>query len=340
MVSVLLSGGIDSLVAAYLLKQSYPRVSGIYLRTGYNDLSDRDVRAVSDRVDIPVEVIDCRREFKAGVVDYFTRSYLAGETPNPCLRCNPHIKFRIGLAHALNRGADFVASGHYCRTDASSPGGQLLKGVDPAKDQSYFLAFLSPEQLARIRFPVGHMTKKAVIALAGELGLAPVRSGESQDVCFIRPQESYGDFIARQIDPPPGPGIIEDLDGNVIGRHDGVHLFTVGQRRGINCPAAAPYYVAAIDVEQNRIRVGFRADLLTAHCRLREVNRISPLPADDFSCAVKVRYQHHAIPARVTLLPDDRAGITFDRPQFGVAPGQGAVFYQGDTVLGGGIICG
>ena len=340
MVSVLLSGGIDSLMAAYLLKQSHPRVSGIYLRTGYNDLSDSDIRAVSDRAGMPVDVVDCRREFQTGVVDYFMRSYLAGETPNPCLRCNPHIKFHIGLEHALSRGATFVASGHYCRTDDSSPGGRLLKGADPAKDQSYFLAFLSSEQLARIRFPVGHMTKKAVIALAAELGLAPVRAGESQDVCFIRPQETYGDFIARQIHQPPGPGVIEDLYGNVIGRHDGVHLFTVGQRRGINCPAAAPYYVAAIDVEQNRIRVGFREDLLTARCRLREVNRIGFLSSDDFSCDIKVRYQHQAVPARVTLLPDNRAEVVFERPQFGIAPGQGAVFYQADTVLGGGIICG
>ena len=340
MVTVLLSGGIDSLVAAYLLKQSHPRVSGLYLRTGYNDLTDEDIRAISERVGLPVEVMDCRREFRTGVVDYFIHSYLAGETPNPCLRCNPHIKFRIGLEHALNLGADFVASGHYCRTGESSRGVRLLTGADPAKDQSYFLAFLSPEQLTRIRFPVGHMTKTAVKALAAEHGLVPVRAGESQDVCFIRPGETYGEFIARQIDTPPGPGLIEDLDGNVIGRHDGVHLFTVGQRRGINCPAPAPYYVAAIDLDRNRIRVGFRKDLMTLRCRLREVSRTGSRPADDFSCVVKVRYQHQAVPARVTMLADDRAEVTFDRPQFGVAPGQGAVFYQADTVLGGGIICG
>ncbi len=340
MAAILLSGGVDSLVAAYLLKKSNPRAFGIYLKTGYNDLADDEVRTISSRADMPVEVIYCQQDFKSGVVDYFTRSYFRGETPNPCLRCNPFIKFRVGIEYALKQGAQFVASGHYCRVEETSQGMRLLKGLDPKKDQSYFLAFLSREQLERVRFPVGHMTKTAVTALAHEKGLAPLRAGESQDVCFIRPQETYGEFIARQAGRVPQPGLIENMAGKVIGEHNGVHLFTVGQRRGINCPAAEPYYVAAIDVERNRICVGFRSDLMRTECLVRDVNWISPVPDADFSCLLKVRYQHKAVAATVRLLPEDKAGITFARPQFGVAPGQGAVFYQEDMVLGGGIISG
>lgn len=338
MVAVLVSGGIDSLVAAHLLKTSHSRVFGLYLKTGYNDLSENEVETIAIRADMPVAVIDCRAEFKSRVVDYFVQSYLRGQTPNPCLCCNPQIKFRIGLDHALDRGAEYVASGHYCRIGKTAHGVALQKGLDPQKDQSYFLAFLTQAQLCRICFPVGHMTKAAVTALAAEKNLAPLRAEESQDVCFIKPEETCGAFIARQTERPPAPGLIEDMDGNVIGQHGGVHLFTVGQRRGINCPAQEPYYVSAIDVERNRIRVGFRNDLLAADCRVRDVNWISPVPAAGFSCTVKVRYQHKATPAVITLLSEDEVRVTFDQPQFGVAPGQGAVFYQADTVLGGGII--
>ncbi len=338
MAAVLVSGGIDSLVAAYLLKKEYPRVLGIYLRTGYHDLSAENIRTISDRVGIPVETIDCRTAFKTAVIDYFIDAYLRGQTPSPCLRCNPSIKFNIGLEYALDRGADFLASGHYCRIRREEQCARLVRGADRRKDQSYFLAFLTPAQLSRIHFPVGDMSKTEVSALAVEKGLVPVANRESQDVCFIGKEETYADFINRQVHPPPRPGLIEDMQGKVMGEHEGVHLFTVGQRRGINCPAKKPYYVAAIDTDRNRIRVGFREDLFSVRCLAREVNWIGRPPKNDLFCSVKVRYQHHAAPAHVELLPAGQVRVTFDQPQFGIAPGQGAVFYQDDVVLGGGII--
>jgi tRNA-specific 2-thiouridylase len=338
MVAVLVSGGIDSLVAACLLKKAHDRVVGLHLRTGYNDLTEENLRLISERAGIPVEVIDCRDAFQSSVIDYFVAAYLKGETPNPCLRCNPAVKFGLALDYALARGAEFVASGHYCviRRDGGHP--RLARGVDQQKDQSYFLAFVTPDQLGRLRFPVGEMTKTAVQALARDMGVAPVVARESQDVCFIGPKETYADFIGRMAGMDPRPGLIEDVHGNVIGEHDGVHLFTVGQRRGINCPAERPYYVAAIDRENNRVRVGFREDLLMSECQAREVSWIGRAPETGFSCAVRIRYQHRAAPALVTPLPDRHIRIVFEQPQFGVAPGQGAVFYQDDVVLGGGII--
>ena len=339
MIAVLVSGGIDSLVAAYLLKNTHPSVLGIHLRMGYNDLTADDIRTLSDRAGIPVETVDCRASFKAEVVDCFVDAYLKGLTPNPCLRCNSLVKFKIGLDYALGRGAELLTSGHYCRIDHGQAGWQLVRGVDRHKDQSYFLALLAASRLCRIRFPLGDMTKPEVLALAAEKGLKPLVARESQDVCFIPPEETYADFIERQTAlPSQPPGQIVDMQGRVIGEHAGVHLFTVGQRRGINCPGPRPYYVAAIDRRHNRIRIGFREDLLTSRCRVRAINWIGPVPGASFECAVKVRYQHRAAPARVDVLPDLQARITFAQPQFGIAPGQGAVFYRGETVLGGGII--
>ncbi|MEW6077738.1 MAG: tRNA 2-thiouridine(34) synthase MnmA [Thermodesulfobacteriota bacterium] len=338
MIAVLVSGGIDSLMAARVLKHEGERVIGLHLRTGYNDLSDEEVRLISERAGMPVETIDCRDAFQSLVVDYFIAAYLEGETPNPCLRCNPTIKFGLGLDYALNRGADSIATGHYCMIRREGGHPRLARGLDQQKDQSYFLALVTEAQLSRLCFPVGGMTKAAVQSLAREMELAPVVARESQDVCFIGREETYADLIGRQVGLTRQPGLIEDIRGNVIGEHGGVHLFTVGQRRGINCPAAKPYYVASIDRRSNRIRVGFREDLMIPECRVRAINWIGRGPDADFTCTVKVRYQHRPAPARVTLLPDFHARLTFEEPQFGVAPGQGAVFYENDIVLGGGII--
>ncbi len=340
MVAVLVSGGIDSLMAARLLKKSDPDVFGIYLKMGYNELPAEDIREISDRADIPVETIDCRSAFQTSVIDYFIDAYRRGQTPNPCLFCNPQIKFGLGLRYALDRGADFLASGHYCRIGQTDQGPRLIKGADKRKDQSYFLSLLTEAQLSRIRFPLADMTKSAVSAMAAEAGLSPVTAKESQDVCFIDKDETYADFIRRLTGISPRPGKIENIRGEVIGEHNGVHLFTVGQRRGINCPAEQPYYVARIDVDRNRIIVGFKSDLFVSECRVRAVNWIGETPTTERSCKVKVRYQHAPAAASVSPLPDDSVRVLFDNPQFGVAPGQGAVFYQDEVVLGGGIIDG
>ncbi|MDY6823617.1 MAG: tRNA 2-thiouridine(34) synthase MnmA [Thermodesulfobacteriota bacterium] len=333
-VAVLVSGGVDSLVAACLLKERHADVVGIHFRTGYHDLSDDSVGALCRQLAIPVHVFDCNVAFKQKVIDYFVQAYLRGETPNPCAICNKRIKFGEAMAYAGQLGADTIATGHYCRVVTAEASVRLLKGADSQKEQSYFLALLTPDQLGRTCFPVGDMTKKAVQAFAESHCLFPVTTKESQDICFIQ-SDAYAAFIQAHAGIAPGPGPIEDMQGNRIGEHTGIHRFTVGQRRGINCPAEKPYYVAAIDAARNTLKVGFREELMTAVFRVRHVNWLQD-PRREMK--VKVRYRHPAVPADVTFPATDEVRVDFKIPQFGIAPGQVAVFYEGDTVVGGGII--
>ncbi|OQX24123.1 MAG: tRNA 2-thiouridine(34) synthase MnmA [Desulfobacteraceae bacterium IS3] len=352
--AIAISGGIDSLVAAYLLKDAGHDVVGVHFTTGYERESSvqisRQIRNIGDRLGIKTEIADCSSEFKSKVVDYFIRTYLNGQTPNPCLVCNPCIKF--GAVPDIARkdfGASRLATGHYARVipsvethgcaslQDSRIRWRLLKGLDAKKDQSYFLAFLSQEQLASACFPLGEMTKSQVRELAASKGLTPVVKAESQDVCFIRGTD-YGEFLVRECGVKPEPGAIEDVSGKVLGEHRGLHLFTVGQRRGINCPATEPYYVVRIDRQNNRLIVGFKQDLLSWECRVSGINWIAQEPASPVKVFVRVRYRHNA--AGCTLFPQDRrtAIVRFDSAQSAVTPGQGAVFYDGDEVLGGGWI--
>ncbi len=338
MVYVLVSGGIDSLAAARLLREQQPDVTGLHLLTGYNELSPLAVAQLSHRAGIPVEVLDCRSSFESAVGDYFVDAYCRGETPNPCIHCNMAIKFGVALDYARQQGAGKIATGHYCRIAASPDGPVLRRGKDSAKDQSYFLAFLRRGQLQHSCFPLGAWTKEEVREMAAAKDLAPALRKESQDICFIPPGTSYGDLIQQRLDRPPCPGKIVDMAGNVIGTHPGVHRFTIGQRRGINCPAPAPYYVSAIDVSANRIRVGTRDQLLVSRCRLRQVNWLARPGKSRAAYFVQVRYQHRPVAATVESGPDDTALIAFHTPQFGITPGQGAVFYDGERVAGAGII--
>ncbi|MFP4040644.1 MAG: tRNA 2-thiouridine(34) synthase MnmA [Desulfosudaceae bacterium] len=338
MVYVLVSGGLDSLVAARLLRPCHDDVVGLHLLTGYNELSAEAVDLLSLRAGIPVETLDCRSSFEAGVIDYFVREYCRGQTPNPCIRCNSIIKFGVGLEYARQRGGDLFATGHYCRI-ADSPNGFVLRqGRDRYKDQSYFLAFLKGGQLDQVCFPLGDLTKTRVRDLARQDGLEPVIKKESQDICFIPPGSSYGDFIQNRAGQPPRPGRIEDLAGNVIGTHQGLHRFTIGQRRGINCPAEEPYYVAGIDVASNSIRVGTREQLHVRQCLVDQVNWRQLPDKSPASFSVRVRYRQQAAAALVEPLPEEKALITFQQPQFGITPGQGAVFYDHDKVAGAGVI--
>jgi tRNA-specific 2-thiouridylase len=271
-------------------------------------------------------------------VDYFAAAYQDGETPNPCLVCNPKIKFGVLLEAARRRGATHLATGHYARV-ARAPSGayRLYKGVDAAKDQSYFLARLSPDQLSHACFPLGPLTKDRVRELAARAGLAPVARRESQDVCFIR-GANYADFVVNITGRHPRPGDIVDGAGNRVGRHNGLHRFTVGQRRGINCPASRPYYVVRIDTRRNRLVVGFKDELQVDRCRVRDINWIVDAPSGPIAVDTRIRYRHHAVAATLRPHGADRAGIRFQRPQAAVTPGQGAVFYRGDEVLGSGWI--
>ncbi len=213
----------------------------------------------------------------------------------------------------------------------------LLRGIDRKKDQSYFLAFMTQKQLARACFPLGKMTKSDVQRLAKEKGLRPEIKKESQDICFIK-DNRYGDFLLQQRDFKAKPGNIVDIKGNILGRHNGLHLFTIGQRRGINCPASEPYYVVRIDIKQNQLVVGLKKDLLSSSCRVSKINWIIEKPSSPLDVYTRVRYRHNAVRSRLIPNGETSATIVFNTPQSAVTPGQGAVFYKDDEVIGGGWI--
>lgn len=339
--AIAVSGGIDSLTAGYFLKKQGHDVIGIHFLTGYEPRRPSaadNISLIAEQLDIPCHILDLRAEFKKRVVTYFTRTYRAGRTPNPCMVCNAAIKFGTVFDFAQKLGASRLATGHYARITKDHHGKfHLLKGVDASKDQSYFLARLKQTQLSKALFPLGDMTKKAVKKLAAEKGLSAVTRQESQDICFIKGC-TYGEFLAQESKFKPKAGLIEDIEGNILGEHKGLHLFTVGQRRGINCPASKPYYVLRIDRKRNRLVVGFKKDLISSGCRVIDLNWINLKPLLPLSAHTRVRYRHQA--ALSTLSPQGRnaVDVKFNRPQSAITPGQGAVFYRDDEVLGGGWI--
>jgi tRNA-specific 2-thiouridylase len=341
-IAVAVSGGVDSLVAAHLLKQTEPRVVAVHFRTGYEaeppERIRRRLQSIGDQLDLPVHVLDLSQEFRREVVDYFAATYLAGQTPNPCVLCNPRIKFGALLHRAEAMGAARLATGHYAAVRRDPRGRhRLFRGVDRRKDQSYFLARLTQAQLAKACFPLAALTKAAVREIAAAEGFTPAHSEESQDVCFIRAGD-YPQFIAELTGRPAEAGWVETTDGRIVGRHPGLHAFTVGQRRGINCPASEPYYVVRLDPGRNRLVVGGRDEILSAQCRVVQINWIAPPPAASLRVQAQVRYRTPETPAALDPLDADGARLRFDTPQPAVAPGQAAVFYDGDEVLGGGVI--
>jgi tRNA-specific 2-thiouridylase len=349
-VAIALSGGIDSLVAAALLKERGHRLLGLHFLTGYEvdatdtswvDLIDhtrRHLAPLSDQLNIPIHIIDLRTEFKSKVVDYFVRTYQQGKTPNPCLVCNPAIKFDVLFEHARSLGAERIATGHYARiVKGADDRHHLMRGADRNKDQSYFLARMTQAQLAHTIFPLSDITKPETHRIASVKSLEPITSNESQDICFIK-NDRYSDFLSRQPNFNFQPGPIEDTDGRAIGEHNGLHHFTIGQRRGINCPAAQPYYVLRIDRPRNCLVVGFREHLLIKNCEVEQINWIVSPPQDPLHIDIRVRYRHTAVPAQVTPMEGATAQVDFDVPEPAVTPGQGAVFYKYDEVLGGGWI--
>jgi len=360
--AIALSGGIDSLVAAYLLREQGHNVIGIHFITGYeaqthdNDknrvFSNTDssistttkedachiISNLADRLGIEVKLLDLSIEFKNKVVDYFLRTYQAGQTPNPCMVCNRSIKFGTVFDFAHKLGASTLATGHYAEISRDNEGRfHLVKGVDPNKEQSYFLALMSQKQLAHTLFPLGNMTKSEVIKFAQKNGLEPVKKGESQDICFIR-NKDYGEFLALQEGFEPKPGRIVDVNGNLLGHHRGLHLFTIGQRRGINCPSSEPYYVVSMDPAQNLLTVGLKKDLLSFECRVKNINWINQKPNSPIKVHTRVRYRHKAAASKLFPVNGKTAMVRFEKPQSAITPGQCAVFYQDEEVLGGGWI--
>ena len=344
-VAVAISGGVDSLIAAFLLKQKGHDVVGIHFRTGYESIepgrpesAPPDIASIVRQLDIPLEILDLSETFRQTVVAYFQKTYQEGRTPNPCLFCNPTIKFGHLLDHVCRKGAQALATGHYARAQTGTDARvHLYRGVDSGKDQSYFLSRLTQKQLQQARFPLGVMTKNEVRAIARQNNLVPATRLESQDICFIK-NTAYHIFLQQQEGFRPESGMIEDTDGRVLGRHQGLHLFTVGQRRGINCPAAEPYYVLRLDHNRNRLVVGNKSELASRTAAVKEINWINRPPRFPVELSVQIRYRHKNVPALVMETEPAGAEMRFAQPQNSVTPGQGAAFYRNEECLGGGWI--
>jgi tRNA-specific 2-thiouridylase len=348
---IAMSGGVDSSVSAALLKEQGYDVTGVSLQL-YDPVPKKpgcriktccslddvlDAGRVAKKLGIPFEVIDMRAEFKELVIDYFIAEYIAGRTPNPCIRCNDLIKFHLLLIKAHEMGADLLATGHYARVEQDVSGAYHLKtGLDSAKDQSYFLFTLTQEQLSRIVFPVGMLEKSVTRQLAAAYALPVASKHESQEICFI-PDNDYVKFLETH-GVSRSNGEIVTGDGTVVGRHTGTHRFTIGQRKGMGIAWKHPLHVVALDNELNRVVVGGREELLqqslTAGNATWGVLPVHP----EFRATCKIRYRHRATPCRVNLLPDNRFEVHFDLPQSAITPGQAAVLYDGERVLGGGWI--
>ena len=335
--AIALSGGVDSLVAGHIIKSAYTNVIGLHFITGFENHDPENLKFISDQLDIPLYTVDLSQEFKKIVVHSFVATYLSGKTPNPCMICNPAIKFGLLFNHAEKFGARFLATGHYARILENEMGVPMLcKGLDTLKDQSYFLARLSTNHLSRTLFPLGALVKSRVKEMAAAAGLVPVHQSESQDVCFIQSRK-YQDFL-EEMGVKGTPGYITDTDGNVIGNHEGLFRYTVGQRRGINCPAEFPYYVVRLDVPNNRLIVGFKDKVFTENCLVGDLVWHETPVRYPFIASVKLRYRHNAVSADITQADAGKLKVWFHTPQAAVTPGQGAVFYDGDKVLGAGWI--
>ncbi|MBI5142115.1 MAG: tRNA 2-thiouridine(34) synthase MnmA [Nitrospirae bacterium] len=345
-----MSGGVDSSVAAFLLKQAGHDVTGLSFelwdqrcRTDSSICCSQEsvlsARAVCEMLGIRHESVDVRPAFAELVIEPFCRSYAEGETPNPCVLCNRHIKFPALLNHARRIGADAVATGHYARIEFSGGRHRLFKGVDPVKDQSYFLYAMTDEELARTVFPLGGYTKAEVRRIAADAGLPSANRPESQDICFVGP-DGYDGFIRNLLPEAAEPGQFVDMSGRVIGQHRGIAFHTVGQRRGLGVAAGERLYVVRIDRESNSITLGPRESGMVSRFSVCDLRWTSPVGGGEtLRCAVKVRSTAREVFSTLATLADgESASVELDQPQWAPAPGQAAVFYTGDEVIGGGRI--
>jgi len=347
---IAMSGGVDSSVAALLMKNSgydcvgctmklyekEPVVSADSKSNSYDDVAD--AQAVADRLGIPFYAFNFQGRFKENVIDKFVACYEKGCTPNPCIECNKAMKFSELYKSAKELGCEKVVTGHYVRIRQVENGYQLLKGLDPNKDQSYVLYSLTQEELAHTSFPLGELSKDEVRKIAEENDFINANKPDSQDICFV-PDGDYVSVLKKYSGRNYEPGDFVDMEGNVLGQHKGIVGYTIGQRKGLGISAAHPLYVVKLDVPNNRVVLGTNDDLFSRDVDVENVNWIGPdeLPKE-FRCKAKVRYRMTEQPCTVKRVGKNGAHIVFDEPQRAITPGQSAVFYDENIVLGGGII--
>ncbi len=345
-----MSGGVDSSVTAHLLKQQGYEVIGVTMKVWPQDCISRaedkccgpsaiaDARSVAHRLGVPHYVVDEANEFEKLVINYFSSEYQAGRTPNPCVMCNELLKFGNLWNKAKALGADYIATGHYAIIEHNPDGVVLRKGRDDRKDQSYFLFSLRAEQLGRALTPLGGMTKPEIRDIAREIGLKVADKPDSQEICFV-PGNDYKAFLKSHMGESEfHRGGLYDTTGKFLGEHEGIEMFTIGQRKGLPGGSPTPRYVVDIDPETSRVIVGGEEDLICEEFEVDRVNWLVPTDAIPETVSVKIRYAHPGTPASVEPFGNQKARVKLPTPQRAVTPGQAAVFYDGDKVVGGGWI--
>jgi len=348
-----MSGGVDSSVAAALYKEQGHEVIGMTMQIWDYSKFDApdgetfgtccslddvyDARRVAESLDIPFYVVNFEDYFKEMVIDPFCNDYFNGRTPNPCILCNQVLKFEILLRRARELQADILATGHYAQIEEQDGVYHLVKGVDSQKDQSYFLFTLTQEQMQMVRFPLGGMTKDEVRDHASRLGLRVAEKPESQDICFV-PDGDYVRFLEEERGSGALDGDIVHVSGQVVGQHKGIYRYTIGQRKGLGIAWPEPLFVVGIDAERKQVVVGEKQHLARGEFNVYSSNWSIVKPDGEINAACRIRYRHQEVPARIEPLGDNRARIILEKPQNGVTPGQAAVFYQGNEVIGGGWI--